>query len=96
MVYTHCLAGTCIAFLIDATYKDRTGERYVEAEVDQHVPELAAHTDRPEGNGHTIHNHRMNTERCESCITWYNSVINSTLHTTLLVIHQFAATSDHN
>lgn len=59
MAYTHRLAGTCITCLIDATYKDPTREGYVEAEVDQHVPELAAHTDRPGGNGHTIH-HRVN------------------------------------
>lgn len=48
MVYTHCLADTCIARLIDATYEDPTGEGDVEAEVDQHVPTLTADTDRPE------------------------------------------------
>lgn len=48
VVHTHCLADARIAYLIDATNKDPTGEGDVEAEVDQHVPELAAHTDRPE------------------------------------------------
>lgn len=55
---THCLADTCVACLIDATYKDPTGEGDVEAEVDQHVPELGAHTDRPGSDEHTKH-HRM-------------------------------------
>lgn len=48
MVHTHCLAHACMSRLIDAAYKDPAGERDVEAKVDQHVPELAAHTDGPE------------------------------------------------
>lgn len=53
VVCTHCLADACVAYLIDAPNKDPTGEGDVEAEVDQHVPKLAAHTDRPESWGHT-------------------------------------------
>lgn len=47
VVYTHCLADTCMSRLIYSAYKDRAGEGDVEAEVDQHVPKLAAHAHRP-------------------------------------------------
>lgn len=44
---THCLADAGVSRLIYAAYKDPAGEGDVEAEVDQHVPKLAAHADRP-------------------------------------------------
>lgn len=46
-LYTHCLTDARESRLIDATYKNPTGEGDVEAEVDQHVPKLPAHSDRP-------------------------------------------------
>lgn len=42
---THRLADAGVARLIDAANKDSAGEGDVEAEVDQHVPKLAAHAD---------------------------------------------------
>lgn len=47
MVRTHRLADACVPRLIYAAYKDAAGEGDVEAEVDQHVPKLATHADRP-------------------------------------------------
>lgn len=47
-MYTHRLAHACISRLIYAADKHPAGEGDVEAEVDQHVPKLAAHADRPE------------------------------------------------
>lgn len=44
---THCLADAGVSRLIYAAYEDSAGEGDVEAEVDQHVPKLAAHADRP-------------------------------------------------
>lgn len=44
---THRLADAGVARLIYAANKDSAGEGDVEAEVDQHVPKLAAHVDRP-------------------------------------------------
>lgn len=54
LICTHRLADTRVASLVDAAHKDPTGESHVEAEVDQHVPKLTAHTDRPERNEHII------------------------------------------
>lgn len=51
---THRLAGACVSRLIYAAYEDPAGEGDVEAEVDQHVPKLAAHTDRPGVTGKKI------------------------------------------
>lgn len=47
---THSLAHAGVTRLVDATHEDAAGEEDVEAEVDQHVPELTADPDRP---GHT-------------------------------------------
>lgn len=47
------LANAGIARLIYAAYKDPAGEGDVEAEVDQHVPGFATHTDRPGNMGTT-------------------------------------------
>lgn len=58
MVFTHCLADACVSRLIYAAYEDPAREGDVEAEVDQHVPKLAAHTDRP---GVTETNSRIKT-----------------------------------
>lgn len=47
------LADAGVARLIYAAYKDPAGEGDVEAEVDQHVPGFATHTDRPGDTGTT-------------------------------------------
>lgn len=60
VVYTHRLAHARVSSLIYATDKDPAGEGDVEAEVDQHVPKLAAHADGPEVT-ETTH-HRIKTE----------------------------------
>lgn len=99
VVYTHCLADTCVACLIDPTYEDPASEGDVEAEVDQHVPKLAAHTDRPGCNGHTTH-HRINMERCWLCVSSYYSIIifiistNNTIYIFYLIIQQLVAVSN--
>lgn len=46
-VCTYCLADARVTRLIDAAYENPTCEGDVEAEIDQHVPKLAAHTNRP-------------------------------------------------
>lgn len=44
---THCLADACVAYLIDAACENPAREGDVEAEVYEHVPKLATHTNRP-------------------------------------------------
>lgn len=71
MVYTHCLAHACISRLIDAANKDPAGEGDVEAEVDQHVPKLAAHTHRPKVTETTYHRIKMEKKSDEQAFLTY-------------------------
>lgn len=79
VVCTHCLADACISRLIYATYKDPACEGDVEAEVDQHVPKLAAHTDRP-GVTETT-NHRLWKKVC--CAALHQHLLKQTIPHTL-------------
>lgn len=65
------LADAGVARLIYAAYKDPAGEGDVEAEVDQHVPGFATHTDRPGDTGTTSRKHLKGGEG--RCCLWVDT-----------------------